>query len=105
MNQITLFRYDHPEDFAPKLHGEFVGRELPYAEITKFTLNETPFFGPIQMLKVLLGRRQIEVTWIDPKRTNGLSKTHVSKVKFLDKPPFERIEPIGGKQEELFGGN
>ncbi len=105
INQITMFRFDHPEDFAPKLHQQFIGKEVPYADLTKLTLNETPFIEPIQMLKVLLDRGQIEVTLIDPKRNRGLSEKHVSKVKFLDKPPIKKASPISGKQGDLFSGN
>lgn len=102
VNQARLFRFDHPEDFAPELHRHFVGQEVPYADVTWFTLNETPFIEPIQMLKVLLDRGQIEVTRIDPKRNRGLSEDHVSKVKFLDRPP---VRKSGGEQGALFDGN
>lgn len=105
INQITMFRFDHPEDFAPKLHQQFVGQNVPYADVTRFTLNETPFIEPIQMLKVLLDRGQIEVTRIDPKKTRGLSEDHVSKVKFLDKPPVVKLSPIDGEQGVLFDGD
>ena len=57
------------------------------------------------MLKVLLDRSQIEVTRIDPKKNRGLSEDHVSKVKFLDKPPVKKVLPVGMEQGELFGGN
>jgi hypothetical protein len=99
VNQTTMFRFDHPEDFAPKLHQQFAGHEVAYAPITKFTLNETPFIEPIQMLKLLLDRGQIEVTRIDPKKNRGLSEDHVSKVKFVDK------RSVGVEQGVLFGGN
>lgn len=68
---------------------------MSYPDITQFTLNETPFTEPIKMLKVLLNRGQIEVTWIDSRRKQGLSENHVSKVKFLEKR----------QQGDLFSGN
>jgi three-Cys-motif partner protein len=105
INQTTMFRFDHPEDFAPRLHRQFVGQDVPYASITKFTLNETPFVEPIQMLKVLLDRGQIEVRRIDPRKNRGLSEDHVSNVKFLDKPPVEKVLSSGMEQGVLFGGN
>jgi three-Cys-motif partner protein len=105
IGQATLFSFDNPGAFAPRLHKQFVGKEVPYAEIAKLTLNETPFIVPGQMLKFLKDRGQIDVTWIDPKRTRGFSEEHVRAVKFLDKLPVEKPRQTSEKQGELFGGN
>ncbi|HEX8342262.1 MAG TPA: three-Cys-motif partner protein TcmP [Tepidisphaeraceae bacterium] len=102
INQITMFRFDHPEDFASKLHKNFVGRDVSYPAIHKFALNETPFYNPIKMLKVLDDWGQIEVTRFDPTK-KGFSDEHVRAVRFLNQPP--RPTKVSGKmkQESLFG--
>lgn len=104
INQTTLFRFDHPEDFAPKLHQQFVGQEVAYVLVTKFTLNETPFVEPIRMLKTLHDRGQIEVSRFKPN-SRGFSEDHVSKMRFLDKPPLEKVLPTGPRPGGLFDGH
>jgi hypothetical protein len=86
LGQITMFRFDHPEDFASKLHARFIRQEVPYPALTKFALNESPFTNPIQMLKLLNEKGQIEVKRFNPA-SRGFSADHVSTVKFLDVPP------------------
>lgn len=43
IGQHLLFRYDHPEDWLPKLLRNFAGRTVTIEEIEDFVLNETPF--------------------------------------------------------------
>jgi hypothetical protein len=104
IDQITMFRFDHAEDFAPKLYQQFVGQRVEYAAITKFALNETPFINPIQMLKVLDNRGLIEVERFDPK-SRGLSEDHVRAVRFLSGPPPVPVTPTRPQQGVLFGGD
>lgn len=104
INQITMFRFDHPEDFAPKLHQQFLGQEVPHGAVEKFVLNETPFTNPIKMLTVLKSWEQIEETRYDP-RSKGFSKSHVRTVRFLDKPPRRAASRANANDGGLFGGN
>ena len=104
VNQITMFRFDHPEDFAPKLHQQFIGHEVAYLPVATFALNETPFTNPIQMLRVLHERRQIEVTRYDPK-TKGFSGEHVRTIKFLIASQPQQGRSRGPQQGGLFDGN
>jgi three-Cys-motif partner protein len=103
VNQTTMFRFDHPEDFASKLHEQFVGEQVAYGLVTKFSLNETPFTNPIKMLKVLDQMGQIELERFDPK-SKGLSDKHVRAVRFLNAPPAVPAVAVGATQGVLFGG-
>ena len=58
--------------------------------------------NPIQMLKVLHQRGQVDVTRYDPK-TKGFSKDHVRTVRFLDQPPRQPGTP--GGTGGLFNGH
>lgn len=42
VGQGQLIRYDHPEDWLPKLCAHFSGREVKLSEIEEFVLLETP---------------------------------------------------------------
>lgn len=68
VNTPALFRFDRPEDFAPRLFQHFAGQEVTYAEIVDFTLNETPFDNPKSMLRILEEQELIDVLSTNPKR-------------------------------------
>lgn len=72
-----LFRFDSPEDFAPKLHQHFAGQIVTYADARDFALNETPFVNPKSMLKFLEFQDRIEVQSTDPRRRKGTFKEDV----------------------------
>lgn len=56
VGQPMLFRFDVPADFAARLFDRFKGCRATYAELRNFSLNETPFTNPKQMLKWLEGK-------------------------------------------------
>jgi len=60
--QSFLFRFDNPEDFAPRMFGYFDGRSVPWQEIADYALNESPFINPKKMLAVLEKKELIQVT-------------------------------------------
>lgn len=66
-----LFRFDRPEDFAPKLLQHFVGQEATYAEVRDYALNETPFPNPKSMLRLLERQNLVRMVSSDPKRRKG----------------------------------
>jgi three-Cys-motif partner protein len=101
ISQATMFRFDHPEDFAPKLHQRFVGQQVAYGVVTKFALNETPFVNPIQMLKALHRRGQIEVERFDAE-SRGFSADHVRAVRFVN--ASQAAPEAGATPKGLFDG-
>jgi three-Cys-motif partner protein len=44
VGQEQLFRFDQPELWIEPMIREFAGRSVPFSEIKKWVLNETPFF-------------------------------------------------------------
>lgn len=71
VGQPMLFRYDQPEDFAPKLFQHFRGKRATYSEVRDFALNETPFAAPKSMLKILENQGLLTVSSANPKRRRG----------------------------------
>lgn len=49
----TLFRFDRPDDFAPRLFEHFAGQHASYSDLRDYALNETPFVNPKSMLRIL----------------------------------------------------
>ena len=100
----TLFRYDQPKDFSDKLHASFVGQTVAHAAVRDYTLNETPFVSPTQMLKLLDEQGLIEVNRI---KGSGFSEEHVQTVRFLAVAGNAKAQgrPPSHHQGELFGGN
>ena len=100
----TLFRYDRPEDFSSRLHANFVGQNVHYSAVRDYTLNETPFVTPIQMLKLLDAQGLIEV---DRIKGSGFSDQHVRSVQFLAVAGGGKAQARGPshQQGELFDVN
>jgi three-Cys-motif partner protein len=90
IGQQTLFRFDRPQAWAPKLLQHFAGQELTYAEARDFALNETPFVNPKSMLKLLEQQKSITVISRDHKRRKGTFKEDV-----IDLIIFESEAPDG----------
>ena len=88
VGQHTLFRFDHPEDFAPKFHLKFVGREVGYDQLRDYALNETPFTNPKSMLADLERQGLLLVKSNDPKRRKGAFKEEsLISLTFVEKKP------------------
>jgi three-Cys-motif partner protein len=100
VGQNVLFRFDDPEQFANDLHGYFLGRDVPAAEVLAYSLNETPFTNAKGMLRVLEGRGLVEAVSLNPKRRRGdFNEDTLLSVKFL---PARSSPPLQG-QGGLFG--
>lgn len=84
VNQPSLFRFDDPTLYSPRLLDHFQGQTVSYDVLKDFTLNETPFVNPKGMLRDLEGRDRIKVISQDPKRRKGtFSQTDNLQVQFL----------------------
>lgn len=59
--QETLFKFDDPSQYAPKLGKYFQGKTVRYSEVDEFALNESPFVNPKAMLRHLESRKSITV--------------------------------------------
>jgi len=86
--QPSLLRFDNPEQYAPKLHKHFEGRQVNYEsfdnEITDYALNQTPFRNSKSMLATLEKQNLIRVISRDTKRRKGTFKEGTVKaVDFL----------------------
>ena len=68
VGQMKMFRFDNPEDYAPKLFQAFAGQKVGYSEVDDFALNETPFIEPKGMLTVLEKENRISVESSSGKR-------------------------------------
>jgi three-Cys-motif partner protein len=88
VSQPSLFRFDDPEQYAPRLHKNFEGRNVNCEafdnEIADYALNQTPFRNAKSMLATLEKQNLIRVVNQDIKRRKGTFKEGAIKsVEFL----------------------
>jgi len=84
LNQSSLFRFNDPAIYSPRLLDRFQGQTVSYDVVKDFALNETPFVNPKSMLKDLELRDRINVFSQDPKRRKGtFSQTDNLRLQFL----------------------
>ena len=62
VGQSGLFTFDDADGPAQQMHRYFQGREVPYAEVNAYALNESPFTNAKGMLKVLEDAQRISVS-------------------------------------------
>ncbi|PWT80556.1 MAG: hypothetical protein C5B58_11330 [Acidobacteria bacterium] len=88
VSQPSLFRFDHPEEYARHLHRHFQGKIVSYQsvenEINDYALNQTPFLNAKAMLAALEKQKLISVTASGAKRRQGTFKEGVvRKIEFI----------------------
>jgi three-Cys-motif partner protein len=71
VDQPTLFRYDDLAEWNRRLHEEFEGKQVGWAALQDYALNETPFTNPRAMLKALESQDLISVTSQGAGRRKG----------------------------------
>lgn len=71
LHQASLFRFDDPDVYAPRLYQFFQSQQITYGQADDYALNETPFVNPKSMLKILELSNRIKVISNDPKRRRG----------------------------------
>jgi hypothetical protein len=83
----TLFRFDQPDVWAPKLRQHFEGQEVTYAEARDFALNETPFVNPKSMLKLLEQQKAITVMSRGKRRQGTFKEDMIDLIVFESEAP------------------
>ena len=85
VGQMKMFRFDNPEDYAPKLFQAFVGQEVSYSDVDDYALNKTPFIDPKGMLSVLEKENRIVVKTLSEKRRKyTFNPEKVDKILFTE---------------------
>jgi three-Cys-motif partner protein len=83
LSQPSLFRFNDPAIYSPRLFDRFQGKTVSYDVLNEFALNETVFVNPKSMLKDLELRDRIKVLSQDPKRRKGtFSQTENLRIQF-----------------------
>jgi len=71
VGQHEMFKFNDPAVHALELHGRFSGRQVPFADVDRYALNESPFTNPKKMLVALEEKELIQVESSDPRRRKG----------------------------------
>ena len=66
--QLSIFRFDEPEQYAKQMHKAHFLMDLNYESLRDYALNETPFVNPKSMLAWLEKNELIQVEVKDGKK-------------------------------------
>ncbi len=87
VDQTRLFRFDHAEDWIPKMFDVCKGRRVEWAELERYVLNETPFIKVSALLQPMEKENYIaQVEAVNGvRRSRGqFTAKSVAAVRFVD---------------------
>lgn len=85
-DQHVLFRADDAAFFADLMHGNFLSREVSYAELDRYALCETPFLNPKKMLDVLSrsGRVKVQPRAGETIKAHSFPEERIDTISFIE---------------------
>lgn len=71
VGQHEMFKFNDPAVHALELYDRFRSRRVPFVDVDRYALNESPFTNSKKMLAVLEEKELIQVESSDPRRRKG----------------------------------